>query len=85
MKLLLCKTCQDVIRLFAEERQCKCGAVRGRYVDDVNSVYSGDSAVPLGFSNSSLVSAMHNQPNSGLGRRFDAFVIPRNCPSYNKE
>jgi len=85
MKLLLCKNCQDVIRLIQGEiRTCKCGAVSGKYLDDLNAIYSGDEAVPLGFANSTLVEAFRNQPEDGMGKTFTAFVIPKNCYTFEK-
>lgn len=82
MKLLLCKECQDVVRLIDTKRTCKCGKVGGRYIDDINAVYFGATAVPIGFANSTLVNAFQNQPENGMGQYFDAFVIPKDCPTY---
>ena len=43
MKLLLCKECQDIVRLIQEEKRvCKCGKVGGKYTDDLNAVYFGE-------------------------------------------
>jgi hypothetical protein len=88
MKLLLCKECHDVVRLQSVKRVCKCGKSGGRYTDGINAVYFGENAVPLGFSNSSLVNAVVNQPNNGSGKEFIAFVIPKvtkNCNLVNEE
>jgi len=35
-------------------------------------------AVPIGFANSTLVKAVHNQPKDGMGENFTSFVIPKN-------
>lgn len=32
MKLLLCANCRDIVRVFADERSCRCGRSRGRYL-----------------------------------------------------
>ena len=86
MKLLLCKNCQDVIRLIQnEKRTCKCGAVSGMYTDSLNAVYSGEHAIPIGFANSTLVRAIKNQPENGMGETFTAFVIPKKCDTFIKE
>lgn len=85
MKLLFCKSCQDVFRLTGIERACRCGAVRGRYVDDINAVYAGSDAVPLGFKNSIFAWAVTKQPEEGEGLRFDAFVIPVECATFQRE
>lgn len=82
MKLLLCKECQDVVRLIQEKRVCKCGKVGGKYIDDLNAVYFGEMAIPIGFANSTLVQAVHNQPKNGMGENFIAFVIPKISSTY---
>ena len=85
MKLLLCKNCQDFIRLIqGETRTCKCGAVSGKYLDNLNAIYSGDEAIPIGFANSTLVEAIRNQPEEGMGKVFTAFVIPKKCYTIEK-
>lgn len=85
MKLLLCKSCQDVIRLIPNEvRSCKCGNCSGKYINGIDAVYTGENAVPLGFANSTLVSSIRNQPQSGMGSNFTAFVIPVICPTFKK-
>lgn len=84
MKLLLCKKCQDIIRLIQEPRKCLCGAVSGHYLDDLNAVYSGEYAIPLGISNDSLVASVVGQPEKGEGNCFKAFVIPKQCPTFWK-
>ena len=84
MKLILCKNCQDVVRLMQdEERFCKCGKSSGKYTDELNAWYKGgEFVVPLGFANGSLVKALHNQPKEGLGENFSAFVIPEICDTF---
>ena len=80
MKLVACKECQDVFKLDYEKRRCKCGKTWGKYKEDgLNAVYGGWPAVPLGFANESLREAVLAQPTEGLGRRFEAFVIPKFC------
>jgi len=83
MKLLLCKECQDIVKLIRDEKRvCKCGKVGGKYTDDLNAIYFGEMAVPIGFANGTLVKAVHKQPNEGMGENFTAFVIPKVCPTY---
>ena len=82
MKLLLCKECQDVVRLIDIKRVCKCGKIGGKYIDSINAIYFGENAIPIGFANNSLRLAVHTQPTVGMGKDFTAFVIPKNCPSY---
>lgn len=83
MKLLYCNSCGDVVVLRLDrERKCECGQVAGQYTDTLNATYSGDEAVPLGFANGSFVYARLNQPENGLGERFEAFVIPVECRTF---
>jgi hypothetical protein len=84
MKLLFCTACQDVIRLFKDARTCKCGATGGRYLDGKNAEYWGANAMPLGFHNQEFLAALLCQPENGAGCRFDAFVIPKECPTMKK-
>lgn len=85
MKLLFCKNCQDVIRLVQEEvRTCRCGKVSGKYINDLDAIYSGKEAVPLGFSNHSFANAIRNQPEKNWGKEFTAFVIQKKCDTFVK-
>lgn len=91
MKLLFCLTCGDVRkladpgRLGATETRCHCGRSWGHYTDNINAEFGGN-AVLLGVANSSLARALNEQhdkgdlPN-GLGRTFEAFIIPNGAPS----
>jgi hypothetical protein len=81
MKLLYCPSCDDVFKLDYQPRICKCGDVIGHYFEDgLTAVYS-KNGIPLGFNNSSLIEAINNQPESGMGKNFTAFVIPKQCPT----
>ena len=80
MKLFLCPTCGDVIRLREHARQCYCRESWGRYMADGLHAEIGGKAIPLGFVNASLAAAVRNRPESGKGERFTAFVIPRSAP-----
>ncbi len=84
MKLIYCTKCQDVVRLVREERHCRCGLSAGIYTEDgLNATYSGP-CLPLGFDNGSFVRALNRQPESGRGERFEAFVIPKECPTFKR-
>ncbi len=50
--------------------------------DGNEAMYGGEYAKPIGILNSSLVAALDTQPLEGRGRRFEAFVIPVNCPTF---
>lgn len=79
MKLFLCLKCQDVKKLGIENTICNCGESGGRYMEDkINAVYWGPCTL-IGFSNPSLLKALHNIPEEGMGERFEAFLIPKKC------
>lgn len=81
MKLILCKNCEDIVRLTSDKRSCACGLAWGRYTDQVNAEIN-DNATPLGFANSSFVNAIMNRPKGGnSGAEFTAFVIQEDCPT----
>lgn len=83
MKLILCPHCHDIVKLHQEVTTCKCGQSQGAYLDELHVVYSGD-AIPLGIANSSLGEAVRNQPVSGNGTVFEAFVIPTQCQTFKR-
>jgi hypothetical protein len=83
MKLIYCPACEDIVKCQKSGRTCQCGASGGRYTDSLNAIYWGE-AVPLGLANSSFVQALRQQPESGMGSRFEAFVIPKICPTFKK-
>jgi len=79
MKLLLCPHCEDVVKLGKKRmRKCRCGKCAGKYIDKINAIIYGP-AIPIGFDNLSLMEAINNRPEDGLGSRFTAFVIPKKC------
>ena len=65
-----------------KKRICECGKVGGKYIDNLNAIYFGKPAVPIGFNNTTLVNAVHKQPKSGMGSDFSAFVIPKDCKTF---
>ena len=81
MKLLYCNTCRDIVKISYATRTCQCGATGGHYKQDgLNAVYYGP-AIPLGFANGSFHEALDNQPEFGMGTNYNAFVIPKVCPT----
>lgn len=86
MKLLYCYNCHDIFLLIRNKfRYCKCKKTKGKYLTcGVKAIYSG-TGVPLGIANTSFVHAILNQPNTGDGKRFEAFVIPKECPTFKAE
>ncbi len=83
MKLLYCKKCHDIVLMRKHlYTSCNCGETRGKYIDDLRAEYEGKFAVPLGIDNRSFLDAVGNQPSEGMGERFEAFVIPKSCPTF---
>ena len=81
MKLLYCNTCRDIVKLYRTTRTCHCGATGGHYREDgLNAIYYGP-AIPLGFANGSFHEALDSQPEFGMGTVYNAFVIPKVCPT----
>lgn len=83
MKLIFCPRCQDIVKLHQQVTTCKCGRSHGAYLDGYNAVYCGD-AIPLGIINDTIAYAIENQPASGKGKQFNAFVIPKKCPTFKR-
>lgn len=86
MKLIFCRSCRDVVALYVNggDRKCMCGRASGRYTDGLNATISGD-AIPLGFDNSSFMMALRHRPQRGVGQMFEAFVIPAECDTVQRE
>lgn len=60
MKLLLCLECNDIFSLDLKKKKCSCGKTKGQYIDHLNAIYEGDSALPIGISNPSFREAVLN-------------------------
>lgn len=92
MKLILCKSCQDVYKLIRDEqRQCKCGKTAGYYLDNGIQAVISDTpeTIPLGFHNGELKAAINDNAAQGpkadgSGYRFAAFIIPANAENIIK-
>ena len=84
MKLLYCPKCEDVRKLRWESVTCSCGKSWGHYYKDGLHAVVGGKAIPLGFANPSLATALKKRPANGQGSRFEAFVIPRQCPTVEE-
>lgn len=85
MKLIVCRSCGDVLSLKKERKECGCGKSYGWYKEDgLHAVYGGP-CTPLGFANDSFHNGILNQPEEGKGRVFTAFVIAKECKTFVKE
>jgi hypothetical protein len=96
VKLLLCLKCQDVQKLamYPEAAWCSCRSSWGQYVNDLDAEFGGEHAMLLGIHNSSLAHAIRDQLrlgditegwHAGLGRKFEAFIIPESAPTVRRE
>ncbi len=62
---------------------CTCKQSYGKYIDNLNATISL-TAIPIGINNTSFVDALKQRPylmKGGPGCRFEAFVIPDECPT----
>ena len=88
MKLLFCRHCEDIYRLYPNEYSfCKCGKTGGRYLDNKKAEYFSkeeNMVVPLGFDNYTFLFAINHQRYEGEGNTFKAFVIPMMAESFVK-
>ena len=85
MKLIFCLKCSDIVRLITENvKSCDCGQSTGQYKDLFNAWYKGP-CIPIGISNSSFVHATRNQPENDWGETFEAFVIQKECETFENK
>lgn len=87
MKLLLCRSCQDVQKLRTEPRWCACGKSGGRYLEDLlHAEYWGRHALLIGFANNTLADAVLSGlwKSGEFGPRFTAFIIPETATTVRK-
>lgn len=82
MKLMFCTLCMDVLALRKTYRICSCGASSGMYMDDQRATLGGH-AIPIGFANSSFLSAVRHRERK-TSTTFEAFVIEYDCPTVTE-
>jgi hypothetical protein len=62
MKLIRCKTCEDVVRLIHTEwRKCYCGKSGGQYNDDLLSATVGGNCEVIGIRNDFFTESKKNR------------------------
>jgi hypothetical protein len=94
MKLIICSECWSVTSLSLNKpKSCDCGKSGGQYVDTLNAEIWGE-AIPIGFSNNSLLGTvklqrlldrMEKNPNVCCkGEEFTAFTIPKWADSIKR-
>jgi len=86
MKLLYCSKCKSIFNLTDTMKHCACGETKGMYIDNLNAVYAGDYAVPLGIANGDFHRALESETRKlyNISVVFDAFVIEPDCPTFKK-
>lgn len=77
MKLILCPVCDDIVKLHRTMTECQCKKSWGWYKDDGWHAVIGGSSVAIGVDNHTLKHAIVNQPDSGEGLFFTAWVFPK--------
>jgi hypothetical protein len=81
MKLLLCLDCGDVLALRPEPRRCACGAVEGRYLDDLSTVEQSEGSISIALHNGDLraaIEAFRSTPDAWRPAScFRAYLNPR--------
>lgn len=59
MKLMLCRECGDVVRLYPKAwRRCACGASKGRYLEDNSTVEQTVGSLSIALDNHGLRDAI---------------------------
>ncbi len=59
MKLLLCRECGDVVRLYPKVwRSCACGTSKGRYLEDNSTVEQSAGSLSIALDNHGLRDAI---------------------------
>ena len=81
MKLLYCKSCNDLFSLNIDNRTCQCGETGGHYKDNKLDIVIYGHAVPVGINNNFFLTAVDIQNDYGEGIPIEAFVMPKNCPT----
>jgi len=71
MKLLFCHKCYDLFKLDIELRSCKCGYVKGKYINEVQAEVNGNG-YSIAIGNGSLIEAIRElnfyQKNKNMDR-----------------
>lgn len=58
MKLMVCRSCGDVVLLRMEQRNCWCGTSSGRYLDDRATVEQSAGTLSIALDNQGLRDAV---------------------------
>ena len=89
MKLLYRTVCHDIVRIYSDDRPCKCGRSKARYVDDHNARVTGPGRI-IGVDSERFYRAVQaalegcsriDRWPEGTG--FEAFVAPTHWPTVH--
>lgn len=87
MKLLYCLACRDIVRIYSDDRPCKCGQSKARYVDDHNARVTGPGRI-IGVDTERFYRAVQAAVEGCSridrwpeGTGFEAFVAPTYWPT----
>lgn len=70
MKLLFCRECRDVFRLWGQQRRCSCGRSKGRYLSDGHHAKFSGPCIPIGIANTDLADADRRYPKKPTAIRM---------------
>lgn len=85
MKLLMCPHCSDLFNLvLGREKVCSCGKTRGKYVDQLNAIHSGDGML-LGINSPQFINALRLMKFDNKSTDFTAFTIHNDCKTFVKK
>lgn len=81
MKLVFCQSCGDLFNLTRKLKECSCGKVAGKYIDNENAHITRDSiSVAIGsgsFKKSIYEMNQHYRKTNGNASR-ESYYIPGN-------
>lgn len=83
MKLIFCPFCHDLFRLWDDqERSCRCGCVKGRYLEDGKTAEITDGAIPIGIDNFEFVRQVKQYQDGTLPyTKLNAWIF---MPGYER-
>jgi len=84
MKLIHCIFCKDIYSVTYDIKTCSCGRTKALYIDALNIIYGGDSAVCLGIDNNTLDIAEYRQVLDDYAVHIDAYLCALACESTIK-
>ena len=84
MKLMVCRRCDDVVKLRDYERKCECGKARGQYDAQGRGVIRGPG-MAIAFSNFDYPAAQAARHKTKRGAQFTAWFIEKGRDVVNRK